>query len=390
MVETGMRVPPDGSWPAGSVRLLAWRTPTIWLVERPASASFAGSRVTTSCSSVPPVRSARATPSSAWISGTISVRAISATRSRPSWDVAAIDALMTGAWLMFSAWTVVSTEAGSPAVRRFASMAATVSLTSLPNSNWATTSATEFAEVDWIRSSRATPAIARSIGLATCSATSLVPAPGYGATIVTTGKSTSGRSSCLRSPQAVIPKMNTAAAKQQRDAALADGELAETAHWGTPSGWPRCAAPAITGAAAASRIEIARSMTASSSSESRSSRVRIWWWLSSRMRSSVSVPGVGERDDHLAAIGRVGATLEQPELDETVDDAARGAHLHAEPRRELRHAQRLGGGHDVQDLGLGHRHADLGELGRMGGDHPVHELVERVQDPTHGGARLLR
>ena len=84
----------------------------------------------------------------------------------------------------------------------------------------------------------------------------------------------------------------------------------------------------------------------------------------------------------------VGATLEQPELDEAVDDAARGALLHAEPRRELRHPQRLGGGDDVQDLGLGHGHANLGELRRMGGDHPVHELVEGCRTrPTAGSLR---
>ena len=100
--------------------------------------------------------------------------------------------------------------------------------------------------------------------------------------------------------------------------------------------------------------------------------------------------GVGERDDHLAAIRGVGTALEQPELHEPVDDAARRAHLHAEACGELGHPQRPGGGDDVQDLGLGHRDPDLGELGRVGRDHPVHEFIECVQDPAHGRGLLLR
>ena len=45
------------------------------------------------------------------------------------------------------------------------SIAAVVSLTSVPNENWATTSAIEFDDVDWTVSRRGTPAMARSIGL---------------------------------------------------------------------------------------------------------------------------------------------------------------------------------------------------------------------------------
>ena len=50
----------------------------------------------------------------------------------------------------------------------------------------------------------------RSIGSATCVATSVAPAPGYGATTVMTGKSMSGRSSCLSEPQAEMPATNSA------------------------------------------------------------------------------------------------------------------------------------------------------------------------------------
>ena len=77
------------------------------------------------------------------------------------------------------------------------------------------TSAIEFAEVDWTVSSRGIPAMTCSIGLATCSATSDDPAPGNGAMTVMTGNSMSGRSSCLRLPQAEMPAMNRANASSR-------------------------------------------------------------------------------------------------------------------------------------------------------------------------------
>ena len=73
---------------------------------------MAGSRVTARRVSRPPVRSARATPSIAAISGTISVRAMVATCSSPSGLVAAIDETTTGEALMLSAWTVGVAESG--------------------------------------------------------------------------------------------------------------------------------------------------------------------------------------------------------------------------------------------------------------------------------------
>ncbi len=85
---------------------------------------------------------------------------------------------MTGEALILSAWMVGSTVAGRPALVMPSSISVSASLTSVPNSNWATTSAIELADVERTDSSRGTPAIARSIGLATWSATSAEPAPG--------------------------------------------------------------------------------------------------------------------------------------------------------------------------------------------------------------------
>ncbi len=112
------------------------------------------------------------------ISGTISVRAISATTSRPPSVVEAIDEMTTGVALMLSAEMVGSTVSGRPALAIPSSIAAVASLTLVPYSNWATTSEIEFDEVDWRAVRRGTPEMAFSIGLVTCSATSDDPAPG--------------------------------------------------------------------------------------------------------------------------------------------------------------------------------------------------------------------
>ena len=68
---------------------------------------------------------------------------------------------------------------------------------------------------------------------------------------------------------------------------------------------------------------MARSMTARSVvAESGSSSSRIWW----RVELAEVLEGRprprGGGDDDLAAVGRVVVALEQPELDEAVDDAA--------------------------------------------------------------------
>jgi hypothetical protein len=70
-----------------------------------------------------------------------------------------------------------------------------VSLRSVPKSNWAKTSDSEFEDVDWNVSRRGTLAMARSTGSVTCEATSSAPAPGNGVMTVTKGSSMSGMSS---------------------------------------------------------------------------------------------------------------------------------------------------------------------------------------------------
>jgi hypothetical protein len=124
-----------------------------------------------------------------------------------------MDAMTTGDALMLRALTVGVTDCGSPRLRTFCSIVACVSLTFVPNENWATMSATEFADVERSDARCATLCMDRSIGLATCSATSAAPAPGNGATTVMTGKSMSGRSSCFSEPQAMIPPTNRAIAR---------------------------------------------------------------------------------------------------------------------------------------------------------------------------------
>ena len=214
IVETGMFLPSLVIWPEGRVRLFAARMPLTWATETPVAASFVGSMVTTTCDSRPPVRSTVATPSMPWSPGTTFVRATCAAASRPSWPMPATEAMMTGDALMLSAATFGLTLAGRPADWRFCSIVERTSLTSVPNSNWATTIAIELADEDERAASRGIPEITRSIGFATCSATSAAPAPGSGAITVMTGKSMSGRSSCLRLPQAETPAMKSPNARR--------------------------------------------------------------------------------------------------------------------------------------------------------------------------------
>ena len=70
----------------------------------------------------------------------MSVRARRAASSRPASPVPEIEAMITGCWLMFRALTCGLTPCGRPTVARFCSIAARVSLTSVPYENWATTS----------------------------------------------------------------------------------------------------------------------------------------------------------------------------------------------------------------------------------------------------------
>ena len=212
IVETGMLEPSLETDPDGKVRLLAASTPVTWAMVTPLAVSFCGSSVIRTRCSSPPETSTVATPSMPSRAGTMSSLATWAASSSPSSVVAAIEAMITGAELMLSAVTDGSTVLGSPAFWRFCSIVARISLTSEPNWNWATTSDSEFADVDWSAWRRGTPEIARSMGFVTWSATSAAPAPGSGAMTVMTGNSMSGRSSCLSPPQANSPAMNSAPA----------------------------------------------------------------------------------------------------------------------------------------------------------------------------------
>ena len=79
---------------------------------------------------------------------------------------------------MLSAATCGVTFGGRPAIWRFCSIVERTSLTSVPNSNWATTIAMELADDDDSASRRGTPEMACSIGFVTCSVTSAAPTPG--------------------------------------------------------------------------------------------------------------------------------------------------------------------------------------------------------------------
>ena len=102
------------------------------------------------------------------------------------------------------------------------------------------------------------------------------------------------------------------------------------------------------------------------------SRSRSWRWLSSRNRSSrASASGVAVTTTWRRSSASV-VPLEQAQLDEPVGQLAGRRRADPEPGGELGHAQPAGGHHDVQDLGLGHRDADLGELRGVAADEPVH------------------
>ena len=236
IVDTGVFVPSPWTWPDGMVTLLAVRTPTTCASETFALASFAGSSVTAICCSSPPLTSTLATPSMASSAGSISVWTIRAASLRPSGVVAATDAMITGDELMFRAATVGSTDGGRFAASTFCWISACVSFTFVPTANCAMTRASELADVDWTVTRRGTPEIACSMGLVTWSATSAAPAPGSGAITVMTGSSMSGRSSCLRLPQAAIPAMNSAAARRSVTLRLATA-ISERRLMRVPFGW---------------------------------------------------------------------------------------------------------------------------------------------------------
>ena len=131
-VETGIWLVPVGSWPAGSVRLLAVSTPSTASIETPAAAIRVGSSVTITRDVSPPARSTEATPSSAWRSGTTSAAATFAAAVWPSGPLPKIEAMITGEALMSSELTCGVTFAGSFSAETFWAMAAFVSFTFVP------------------------------------------------------------------------------------------------------------------------------------------------------------------------------------------------------------------------------------------------------------------
>ena len=247
-------------------------------------------------------------------------------------------------------------------------------------------------------SSRGTPLMAFSIGLVTCSVTSDEPAPGYGVTTVMTGKSMSGRSSCLRLPQAEAPAMNRAAANRSVTLRLlrarrlrrltsvspTSGSRGGWSVWMWRTGgssrprrlgrWPGRGSPWT-----ARRWRAPRRRGATS-------RSRSWRRLSSRKRSrSASASGVAVtttwrrssasvcRSSRPSSTSRSASSLAD---DEPIPRRAASSDMRRRPAAD----------HDVQDLGLGHRDADLGELRGVAADQPVHHPLVAVEDPLDVGA----
>jgi hypothetical protein len=93
--------------------------------------------------------------------------------------------------------------------------------------------------------------------------------------------------------------------------------------------------------------------------------------------------------DDLAAIARLIVSPEEAELDETVGQPACGRRSDPKPSGKIGHPQLAGGHHDVQDLGLGHRDPDIGELRSVALDEAVHQGVIAIDDGVDGCRRGL-
>ena len=242
-----------------------------------------------------------------------------ATCSSPSGLVAAIDETTTGEALMLSAWTVGVAVSGRDALASASWIAAVVSGTLVPNANWVTTSEIELDDVDWISSSRGIAPMARSIGRVTCSRTSEDPAPGYGVTTVTTGNSMSGRSSCLRLPQAEIPATKRAAANRSVTLRLLTARRLRRLTTGSPGSW---LVMVTDRSMARPRMSTERPTTSSSSASSRSEQLAELT-LVELTEALEQGDRLGRRGDHhLAPVVRVVVATEQPELDQPIGQPA--------------------------------------------------------------------
>ena len=189
------------------------------------------------------------------------------------------------------------------------SIAVVASSTSVPYSNWAVTKPIELAEVELTWSMPETESTARSIGATTWSATSSAPAAGKGAMTVATGNETSGRSSCLRLPQAMTPKMKSPTARRmvtlRRSTAA---RVSQVIRW-----CPREAAGRI-GQQRQCAFNGSKVLVALDSSE------HLAQALAAELAEVLEpLPGGrGRLDDDLAAVRRVLVSLEQAELHEPV------------------------------------------------------------------------
>ena len=149
--------------------------------------------------------------------------------------LAAMDAMTTGEALMLRAWTVGSALAGRFARAIASLIAAVVSFTFVPYENWLTTSEIELDDVDRSSSSRGTPLMAFSIGLVICSATSDDPAPGYGRHDRDDREVDVRQELLLEASPRRESGDEQGRSEEERDAPLADGDPAESAHgWVSP------------------------------------------------------------------------------------------------------------------------------------------------------------
>ena len=238
MVETGVRDPSVESWPDGTVRLLAWRTPTIcWLV-MPGGGQLGrvegdGDALLEAAGQVGPGDAVDA-PRSRGRSPSGRSRA---TSSSPPLPVAAIDAMTTGEALMLRAWTVGVADGRQVRLGDGSWIAAVVSLTSVPNENWATTSEIEFDDVDCMTSSRGTPAdgVLDRLG-------DLLGHVGRAGARV---RRDDGDDREVDVRQELLLEAapgrdagdEQGAGEQERHAPLAEGEAAETTHEASPGAW---------------------------------------------------------------------------------------------------------------------------------------------------------
>ena len=260
-----------------------------------------------------------------------------------------------------------------------------VSLMSVPNANWATTSDSELADVDGSASRRGTLLMACSMGTVTCGATSSAPAPGMGR-----DDGHDGQLDVRQQLLAELAPRDEAAQEQadrdeQHDALVAQGELGEPDHrvpswcgrgrWGCRGGGRGASGDLAdeAGEHAAERREIAhRRWPRASCGRARA--------LSSRIRSISSAPAAvrltatcrrscswWRRSSRPCSTSR--STRPDP-VDSVTPSSSASAEMCSESA----------GRDEVQRLHLGHRHVQRHELRGMAGCHGRHQRVIALGD----------